>query len=92
MQIDEILDCLLLALIASYWPHTLGPLPRESPCVQRAAPPEIVARAGGLGKSPSVLLVVIPQGSSSRAKSGGLVVIAQRNSSQAKSGTNRLYN
>ena len=64
--------CLLLA-------HTPGPLPQESLCVQRAAPPEIVARAGGLGKSPSVLLVVIPQRSSSRAKSGALVVIAQGN-------------
>ena len=61
----------------------------ESLCVQRTALPEIVARARGLGKSPSVLLVVIPQGSSSRAKSGALVVIAQGNSNKAKSGADR---
>ena len=78
-----------MALIESYQPHTPGPLPWGSLCVQRAAPPEIVARAGGLGKSLSVLLVVIPQGSSSRAKSGALVVIAQRNSNKAQSGANR---
>ena len=63
--------------------------PWESLCVQRAAPPEIVARAGGLGKSPSVPFVVIPQGNSSRAKSGALVVIAQGNSNKAPSGANR---
>ena len=83
------MDHLLLALIASYYPHRPGPLPWESLCVQRAAPPEIVARAGGLGKSPSVLLVVIPQGGSSRAKSGALVVIAQGNSNKAPCGANR---
>ena len=54
-----------------------------------AAPPEIVARAGGLGKGPLVLLVVIPQQNSSRAKSGALVVIAQGNSNKAQSGDNR---
>ena len=75
--------CLLLAQ------NTLGPLPRESPCVQRAAPPEIVARAGGLGKRTSVPFVDIPQGNSSRAKSGALVVIAQGNSNKAQSGANR---
>ena len=86
---------LMKFLIICYWLS----LPPISPthrghclCVQRAAPPEIVARAGGLGKSPSAPFVVIPQGNSSHAKSGALVVIAEENSNRPQSGANRQYN
>ena len=64
-----------MALIASYQPHTPGPLPWGSLCIQRAAPPEIVARAGGLGKSPLVLLVVIHKGAAAGPRAEPLLLL-----------------